>query len=160
SCQVDPESPSRFCVAAQSAARRGFEYVLETDRGRSNAVFVAAAEDTVVVEREPNDEGNQAQELAVPCEVSGGFAVPGDLDLYRFGAKKGEVWIVEVVSEAMGSPADPSVVIQKLDDKGNAQDLVAGEDQAVNRGGQPAVRAGQPRFQPGVLDPSLKWTAP
>lgn len=153
SCQTDPENPMRSHVSAQSAMRKGFEFVLTTEKGRSNPVFVAEAEDPVVVEREPNDDAKDAQELVLPCDVSGSFGAPGDLDLYRFRAKKGEVWIVEAIAEGIGSPADPSVVIQKVDDKGNTQDLMTGEDQAANRGGQV-------RLSPGVLDPLLKWTAP
>src|SRR5262249_21856796 len=52
----------------------------------------------------------------------------GDVDVYRFRGKKGEVWWVEVTAERLGSPADPTFVIQSVPERGDPQDLASGDD--------------------------------
>jgi hypothetical protein len=116
----------------------------------SNAVFVAEARDPVVLEAEPND-ASHPQAVELPCDVSGTFGAPGDEDVYRFRARKGEVWWVEVASERLGAPGDPSVVIQRVNDKGETQDLLADDDLAV---------PGDPRFPTASVDVAVRWQAP
>ena len=56
-------------------------------------------------------------------------ASPGDVDLYRFQGKKGDVWIIEAIAERQGSPADPALLIQKVGAKGQPpQDLASADD--------------------------------
>ena len=72
---------------------------------------VVAAEGRQVVEQEPNDALSQAQELAVPGGVSGRIGHDGDVDRYRFRAKKGETIVVEVYGRRLGSPIDSVVAV-------------------------------------------------
>lgn len=79
-------------------------------------------------EVEPNDALVQAQRLDLPAQVHGRFwsaprpeqvqasVSPEDVDLYRFEAKRGQVWILETQAARSGSPADTKLEI--LDDKG------------------------------------------
>ncbi len=60
-----------------------------------------------------NDE-DQPQRVELPCDVSGRFFPAADVDSYEFVAKKGDVWWVEVASERLGLPTDPSVLIQHV----------------------------------------------
>jgi hypothetical protein len=148
----DPDWPTLGYVPSQAAPRRGFEYAVDSPSGRSNPVFIAVGADPVVVEREPNDDGAHAQEVTLPCDVSASFAATGDVDVFRFRAKKGETWVFDASAERLGSPADPTFVVQKVGDKGVTTDLVAGEDTAD--------KGGQSRFFTASADASLRWSAP
>ena len=143
--------PASVYVPSSGAIRRGFEYALTTPKGRPNPVFVGLATDPVVAEVEPNDDPAKPQEVTLPCDVSGRFGTPGDLDVYRFRARKGEVWVVEATADAIGSPADPQFVIQRVTDKGEVQDLVTGDD--TND------RGGLTRFGTASVDASVRWQA-
>ncbi|MGE3820492.1 MAG: PPC domain-containing protein, partial [Isosphaeraceae bacterium] len=149
--EADPDDPTTAFVGSTAARRRGFDYVFESPAGRSNPVFFSLATDPIVVEREPND-GDSVQEVTVPCEVAGRFDRPGDLDVYRFSAKKGEVLWVEANAERIGSTADPVFVIQKVDAKGTTSDLATGDDLAD--------KGGQARFMTATVDAAVRWSAP
>lgn len=148
---ADPDDPTLTHVGSAAAGRRGFEYVFSGPNGRSNPVFLNLASDPLAWEREPND-GESVQEVTIPCEVDGRFERRGDLDVYRFTAKKGQVVWVEVTAERMGSPADPVFVIQKVGDKGVTSDLTTGDD-------LPDAGA-QSRFMTATVDAALRWSAP
>jgi hypothetical protein len=81
-----------------------------------NRRMVVVADGPQTVEVEPNDEPAKAKEVATPGGVSGRISRDGDLDHYRFVAKKGERLIVEVFGRRLGTPLDP--VIEILDAKG------------------------------------------
>ena len=68
-------------------------------------------------EVEPND-GEVAETIELPCDLSGSFAKAADIDVFEFMAKAGDVWWVEVASERLGRPTDPTVVIQHVDNSG------------------------------------------
>jgi hypothetical protein len=63
---------------------------------------------------EPNDKASQVQKVTLPCAIHGSFAKAGDVDTYEFSAKKGDVWWVEVLSERLGLPTDPFVLVQQV----------------------------------------------
>ncbi len=68
----------------------------------------------LIRESEPNNAQNQAQKITLPCTIDGAFATAGDVDTYEFEAKKGEIWWVETVSERLGCPTDPFVLVQHV----------------------------------------------
>ncbi len=72
---------------------------------------VVAADGPQVVERETNDDRSQAQELTVPGGASGRIGHDGDVDFYRFRARKGETLIIEVFGRRLGSPVDSAIRI-------------------------------------------------
>jgi len=74
-------------------------------------------------EIEPNNQHAQAQKVALPCDISGSFFPAADVDTFEFTAKKGEVWCVEVASERLGLPTDPSIVVQQVTGEGDAEKL-------------------------------------
>lgn len=74
------------------------------------------AEGDQAVEREPNDVVAAAQSLADFGGVSGRIDKPGDADLYRFKARKGERLIVEVFGDRLGTAIDSTIEI--LDSSG------------------------------------------
>ncbi|HZW29082.1 MAG TPA: hypothetical protein VFF52_00140, partial [Isosphaeraceae bacterium] len=77
---------------------------------------VVVADGPQIVEQETHDAGSQVQELAVPGGVSGRINPDGDVDFYRFRARKGETIVVEVYGRRLGSPIDS--LIEVLDAHG------------------------------------------
>lgn len=76
----------------------------------SNRVKIGFATAPVVIENRDADE----QTIGVPAEVAGRFDEPGDSDTFRFPAKKGQTYWIEVVSHRLGTVADPVVVVEKV----------------------------------------------
>ncbi len=58
------------------------------------------------------DETATSQVIALPCDISGRFFPEADVDTYEFNCEQGETWWVEVASERLGRPCDPSIVVQ------------------------------------------------
>jgi hypothetical protein len=73
-------------------------------------------------EAEPNNSRQEAQLITLPCDMGGSFFPAADVDTFRFVAKKGETWWVEVGSERLGRPTDPAIVVQRV--SGNGSDEV------------------------------------
>lgn len=60
------------------------------------------------IEQEPNDAFAQASKgPAAPISFNGVVDKPGDVDFFKFTAKKGEVFDVECWARRLGSPLDP-----------------------------------------------------
>jgi hypothetical protein len=74
--------------------------------------------DAAAAEAEPNDSFSEAREISLPCDLTGSFFPAADVDVFKFQAKKGDVWWVEVASERLGRPTDPSVIVQQISGEG------------------------------------------
>ena len=61
----------------------------------------------------PEDETVGVQSIQLPGDISGRFFPAADSDTYQFEAQQGQVWWIEVASERLGRPTDPSIVIQR-----------------------------------------------
>ena len=72
---------------------------------------------------EPNNLDSQSQKISLPCDISGAFFPAADVDTYEFDAKAGESWWIEVASERLGRPTDPSVVVQLVETKDGKETL-------------------------------------
>lgn len=57
--------------------------------------------------------GDTPLKVSLPCELAGKFFPAAHVDTVEFDARKGEVWSVEVVSERLGLPTDPFVLVQE-----------------------------------------------
>ena len=75
-------------------------------------------DDNLQPESEPNNQHSEAQPISLPCDISGSFYPAADVDTFEFHAKKGEVWWVEVASERLGRPTDPSIIVQHVGGEG------------------------------------------
>ncbi|MDA1165852.1 MAG: PPC domain-containing protein [Planctomycetota bacterium] len=71
-----------------------------------------------LAESEPNNQHALAQKIALPCDIRGSFFPAADVDTFEFSASKGDVWWVEVASERLGLPTDPSIVVQHVTGEG------------------------------------------
>lgn len=150
--EPDPAAPALDLLLSPAAGRRGFEFRLPGPSGLSNPVFIAEALDPVLLEQEPNDDDAAAQEVPLPCDVSGTFGAPGDRDVYRFAGRKGDLWWIEASAERLGSPADPAFVLQKVVAEAAPQDLAFGDDQPDH--GTAA------RFPRATVDVAVRWQVP
>ncbi len=65
-------------------------------------------------ESEPNNLHAQAQKITLPCDISGSFFPAADVDTFEFHGAEGDVWWIEVASERLGRPTDPSVIVQRV----------------------------------------------
>ena len=74
-------------------------------------------------ESEPNNTHAQVQKISLPCDISGSFFPAADVDTFEFSAVKGDVWWVEVASERLGRPTDPSILVQHVSGEGADQAL-------------------------------------
>ncbi|MGB8169479.1 MAG: hypothetical protein WCF18_18410, partial [Chthoniobacteraceae bacterium] len=146
---VELEAPAKLAAwvdgfSAPSAANLdGFEYRLKTPQGAANPVFIGLASAPVITEQEPNNQSAKAQKVAVPCEIAGQFFPAGDVDAYTFDAKKGEVWRIEVLSDRLGLPTNPFLLVER--DGAPAQEIYASE-----------ANVGTPRFSTLNNDPSTR----
>lgn len=80
-------------------------------------------DDAIAAEQEPNNSGRTAQKIELPCDISGSFFPAADIDTFEFTAQKGDVWWVEVASERLGLPTDPSVLVQRVTTDGEEENL-------------------------------------
>jgi hypothetical protein len=79
---------------------------------------IVVAEGPQGVEAEPNDDAAKAVSLSVPGGASGAIGRAGDVDMFRFDAKKGQRLVIEVYGRRLGTPIDP--VIEVLDAQGRS----------------------------------------
>lgn len=136
-------------------------YRVESDGQVSNPVLVTAASAPIVVEAPENDEPDTCQNLIPPCEVNGQFYPLRDRDWYSFQAKKDEVWAIDVMSERLGIPTDPSLLIQQVthDETGKLKVTdVQFIDDVVDRNSR--NHAGRHEFDTRTTDPSYLFTVP
>jgi hypothetical protein len=64
-----------------------------------------------VIEAEPNETHDNATRFTAPIALNGAIGAPGDVDHFRFTAKKGEVYDVRVHARGIRSPLDPVLTI-------------------------------------------------
>ncbi|MDB5288833.1 MAG: hypothetical protein JWL69_74, partial [Phycisphaerales bacterium] len=149
---ADASAPQRLDAAAiagtSGSSADAVAYRLSSDNGASNPILIGLARSPLVLEQEPNDKPEQAQKLSPPCEVAGRFYPRGDQDYFTFDAAKGDVYWIEIFSERLGLPTDPSVLVQKVtkNDKGVEQTSDVQELAGVE------ANAGGPAFRTSTRD--------
>ncbi len=141
---------------AQDANLDGFEYRLVTPTGSSNPCLIGFTSAPVVEEKEPNNDPDKPQSLSVPCTYAGQFAPRGDYDWVSFDAKKGDVYWIEAISQRLGLPTDPYLLVQRVsrNEKGESQvtDVQELDDSAKG--------TGIATFKPDSDDPAYRFAAP
>lgn len=108
-----------------------------------------------VLEAEPNDSEDAIKSqsaTSLPIAFNGIIEKSGDVDCFRFTAKKGERFKVHCLANALGSPLDPTIWIKQVGAKGNPQRAT---DSRPNQLGYPPF-GGMNR---DTLDPFLDFTA-
>jgi hypothetical protein len=107
-----------------------------------------------IPEVEPNDL-EHPQKAALPLAIRGGFSPAKDLDTFEFEAKKGETWWVECLSQRLGAPTLPRVVVERV---------VKIPDGKVSTADSTEIKAaplfpGDPDFDGNHFDPVGPFTA-
>ena len=96
------------------------------------------------------------QPATAPFEAAGSFAERSDEDIYRFDAKKGQVYIIEVFAQRLGSIADPLLMVERVltapDGKVSYARLATEDDDKQNPGGADLPTLGD--------DPSFRLDVP
>ncbi|MBI1916677.1 MAG: PPC domain-containing protein [Planctomycetes bacterium] len=110
----------------------GFEYRLRNETGVSNPYLLTYARAPVVLEATNNDTPESAQEVTVPCEIAGRIEKRRDSDWYAFNAKKGDVFMLELFSDRLGSPGDLYFLLRSATNK---QTIVELDDDPLSQGG-------------------------
>ncbi|HZZ79459.1 MAG TPA: PPC domain-containing protein, partial [Gemmataceae bacterium] len=126
----DPLQLQRFGFArhmpSASANARGLQVWPFKDA--LTPITLAFADAPITLDREPNDSSDTAQSIALPTVVCGRFDKPGDADWYRFTAKKGDSFAVDLLCERLELPGDPYVLV--FDSKGN--EIATFDDHGIN----------------------------
>lgn len=136
-----------------------FSYRFESSGRTSNPVRIALVAGTRLTEEEPNNTPETAQPLTVPAQVVGRFYPRDDKDWYTFHARKGEKLWIEVISQRLGLPTDPWLMVQSQTPASPGKpvafvDLVQADDQTVSNPGDNG------RNRMSTSDPALAFTAP
>jgi len=84
----------------------GFDYHFKN----SNTIRIGFAESPVIHE----DSKSSVQTVSPPVEIAGRFDAKMDDDRYRFTAKKGVAYWLEVISNRMGTATDPYIIVEKI----------------------------------------------
>src|SRR5262249_27568574 len=110
-----------------------------------------------VLEVEPNDtpESTSAAVASLPAAFNGVINRPGDVDCFRFRAKKGDQFTFHAMANALGSPVDPVIWINPVAGKANATVLRAADSRPNQLGLPPANGLNRDSH-----DPVLEFTAP
>jgi hypothetical protein len=103
-------------VTPKMAAIDGFEFRLRNDSGWSNPFLIGLARAPLVLDNGNNDTPETAQEVPVPCEIAGHVEKPRDRDWCSFTAKKGQAFLIDILSDRQGAPTYPYFMLRN--DKG------------------------------------------
>jgi hypothetical protein len=111
-----------------------------------------------VLEAEPNDSLEALASVAaaqVPMAFNGILEKPGDVDCFRFEAKKGDRLRIHALANAFGSPVDPTIWIKPWGAK-SAATTIRATDSRPNQLGIPPSGG----LNRNTLDPVLEFTVP
>lgn len=149
-------------VEPEESGIDGIAYRLPTPAGLTNDVLLGFATAPIVAEQEPNDDPAKAQAVSLPCEMVGQFFPQTDRDWVTFQAKAGETLWIEVISQRLGLPTDPFLLVQQVttNDKGvqEIKDLQGVDDFLEDPPGP--GRRGMSIYDMKTDDPAFRFTAP
>jgi len=120
------DSMAGVSVAPFQAGLDLFAYRLAAKTGPANSVLFSVA-------RSPVTPASGARNISLPCDIAGQFHGRGG-EFFTFKAKKGEAWWLEVVSQRLGLPTDPLLVVQRVSG-GGTNDVLELNDSEANVGG-------------------------
>lgn len=141
-------------VSPHSAFVGGHVYRLGSPQGPSNPITIGFAQGQVVQEQEPNNNGDAAATVTLPCEYTGQFYPVGDIDWVAFEAKKGETVWINLLSHRLGAATDPVLVVQKV--KKDGDKVQASQVAEVDDSSAPAQNNQFKPFDTGSRDASYK----
>jgi hypothetical protein len=124
-------SPAGFSglMTPKMAGIDGFEFRLHNDSGWSNPFLIGVARAPLVSDNGNNDTPETAQAVPVPCEIAGHVEKPRDRDWYSFTAKKGDTYMIDILSDRQGAPTYPYFMLKSekndLKESDDNQDILS-----------------------------------
>ncbi|MDA1018451.1 MAG: PPC domain-containing protein [Planctomycetota bacterium] len=137
--------PVRMQPAQAVLAGNSFPYHFP---GSHAPVVIGLSDVPVVLDRDDNHSPVSAQEIVVPCEVSGRLVVGDERDWFAIQARRGEVLFMEGLGERIDSPIDLQISVH---DASAQREFAQFGDETRNIGGT---------FPTGHLDPAGRWVCP
>ena len=135
-----------------AAGLDAFSYQLPSRSGAARPILLSVAQVPVLTETEPNDTSEKAQTLSIPAEVNGLFRGRKDRDYFQFEAKKGQTWVLEIISQRLGYETDPALLVQRI-----ARDAAGKEKVSeVQEGNDTDANLGGIDFKTSSGDPSVR----
>jgi Bacterial pre-peptidase C-terminal domain len=112
----DATGPIERQIAVPADPKVPADQFVSDDQGITpSAVPFRAFAEGNVLETEPNDAFETATQAELPLALNGRLEKPGDVDFFKFSAKKGQVWEIECYARRIGSPIDPVINVYKAD---------------------------------------------
>jgi hypothetical protein len=145
-------------VAPPGGGLDGVEYRVQSPQGFSNPIFVGVAAAPPIAEQEPNNAIANAQKLSLPSEVMGRFFPARDSDWFTFEAKQGQRMTIEVISQRMGLPASPVLMVQQVVKPAEGDQPEQVNQLALVRSSGEGMQ--NPEFDLYSSDPVYDFTAP
>ncbi len=107
-------------VTIPTGAESEHEFFAQDDRGMTPAPIRIRVNDLAnVMEVEPNDGADAATTFTAPAALNGAIGQPGDVDVFKFAAKKGETYDVRVFArQTLRSPLDAVLAITRSNGAG------------------------------------------
>jgi hypothetical protein len=120
---------SRFKVTLAANVPLGIHDVRFVNKwGVSNPRAFVAGDLTEVLEKEPNNDVEQAQRVELPSTVNGSMANPVDVDYYVFAGKKGQRVVFSCLASSIDSRLHAGVEVYD----GKGRQLASGRDYHEN----------------------------
>lgn len=150
---------------AEDVVLESFAYYLP---GSHAATIIGVTDSPVVLDRAENHSPSTAQEIAIPCDVSGQLVAGEECDWFAFQARRGEVLYLEGFGQRIHSPVDLQVSIARRSTSGTSSKVLA----APTAGQQESadleelvqfndeVRSIGTAFPTSHLDPAGRWLCP
>jgi hypothetical protein len=114
-----PSGPSTWDIPVQDPARQGAGFV---------TVLSGTWPEFVEPKRATNS-NSDILEVPFPGVINGRFEVPGELDIYRFNAWKGQRLLLRARTRSLGSPCDLQLRLLQADGKKLAEPDPSGADE-------------------------------
>ncbi len=112
----DASGPIERQVVMSADPKASSDQFVQDDQGISpSPVSFRSFSEGNVLEAEPNDAFEAATRLELPLALNGRLEKPGDIDSFKFSAKKGQVWEIECYARRIGSPVDSVINLYKAD---------------------------------------------
>jgi hypothetical protein len=119
----DPKVPptpsvSKFTVTIDRDVPVGFHDVrLAGKHGISNARTFVVGDLTEVMEKEPNNDVDQAQRVEINSTINGAISQPTDVDYYVFAGKKGQRVLIHCLGASIDSKLTPEIKVLDKDNR-------------------------------------------
>jgi hypothetical protein len=110
----DAAGPWTEKITLPASPQAAFGLLAHDDRGTapsSNPLRISDLKN--VLEVEPNDTPEQATPFEAPAALNGAIAKDGDVDMFKFSAKQGQVYDVRVYARSLRSPLDSVLEIRR-----------------------------------------------